>query len=122
MPQDGINNPGDYNNMGRRGAQPIGRDLESVAIGQAPAIGLYRVMLSENPGINWRSIDLSPNVTDGDASLLLGELLSEATEREIALRGEARFVQRLSRGLSMADKPLSPEVPLRLQSRMPHEG
>lgn len=100
-----------------RGAQPVGRNLDSVAVGQAPAIGLYRVMLSENPGITWRSIDLSPTVSATDAGLLFAELIDEAVEREIALRDEARYVQRLSRGLPLAEKPLDPEIPLRLNSR-----
>ncbi len=38
-------------------------------------------------------------------------------EREIALRGEARYVQRLDRGRPTASRRLDPAVPLRLESR-----
>jgi NADPH:quinone reductase-like Zn-dependent oxidoreductase/acyl carrier protein len=49
--------------------------------------------------------------------LLWSELLSEDAEREIALRGEARYVQRLVRGRSSREEWLDPEMPLRLVSR-----
>ena len=100
-----------------RGAQPVGRDGEPVAFGQAPVIGLFRVMLSENPGVDCRSIDLPVAVTDNDGAELFLEILETETEREVALRGEARYVQRLSRGLPVMNEALSADVPLRLESR-----
>ena len=34
-----------------RGAQPVGRDLPPTAVAQAPAIGLFRVILNEHPNL-----------------------------------------------------------------------
>ena len=100
-----------------RGAQPAGRGQIPVEVAQGAAIGLFRVLLSEHPHIACRGIDLDPGDATDDASGLLVELLREETEREVALRGEARYVQRFSRGLPAADRPLDAAVPLRLESR-----
>src|SRR5204863_2966385 len=45
------------------------------------------------------------------------ELFRIDAEREVALRGEARYAQRLTRGRPSVQKPLDPAVPLRLESR-----
>ena len=51
-------------------------------------------------------------------TLLWSELLRDDAEREIALRGEARYVQRLDARASVsAEQWLDPTVPLRLESR-----
>src|SRR6202035_4760896 len=53
-----------------------------------------------------------------DLSLLGSELRCEDREREIAFRGEARYVQRLARGRSMQEEWLdSTASPRRLESR-----
>ena len=49
--------------------------------------------------------------------MLWSELLHADTEREVALRGEARYVQRISRGLPHREQKLDASVPLRLESR-----
>ncbi len=100
-----------------RGAQPAGRDRIPLSLSQAPAIGLFRVILSENPKLACRGIDLPAVASADDRSLLWGELLRPISEREVALRGEARYVQRLSRGFPTTEYPLDPSVPLRLESR-----
>lgn len=101
-----------------RGAQPAGRDGDLVSPGQGPAIGLFRVILSEHPSMTCRGIDLPPaDGGGGDLDRLWGELLRTDSEREVALRGEARYVQRLTRGLPVAEGPLEASTPMRLQSR-----
>ncbi|MCC6880851.1 MAG: SDR family NAD(P)-dependent oxidoreductase, partial [Verrucomicrobiales bacterium] len=100
-----------------RGAQPAGRDRIPLSLSQAPAIGLFRVILSENPKLSCRGIDLPAVASADDRSMLWGELLRPISEREVALRGEARYVQRLSRGFPTTEYPLDPSVPLRLESR-----
>jgi len=45
------------------------------------------------------------------------ELLRAESEREVAFRGEARYVQRLERGHPRQERTLDPVVPLRLESR-----
>ncbi len=100
-----------------RGAQRTGRETSPTAVTQAPAIGLLRVMLSEHPHFTCRGIDLSPQPSESDDPLLWDELARDDSEREIALRGEARYVQRLSRGLPQSDRWLGSDVPMRLECR-----
>ncbi|MCF6312710.1 MAG: SDR family NAD(P)-dependent oxidoreductase [Verrucomicrobiales bacterium] len=100
-----------------RGGQPAGRDQGPVIVSQGPSIGLFRVILSEHPNIPCQGVDLPSEVSADDAQMLLAELLSSATDREVALRGEARYAQRMTRGLATDEKVLSPDVPLRLESR-----
>jgi acyl transferase domain-containing protein/NADPH:quinone reductase-like Zn-dependent oxidoreductase/SAM-dependent methyltransferase/acyl carrier protein len=100
-----------------RGAQSPSRGMDAVAIEQAPLIGLLRVILNEYPNFSGRAIDLPPEVSGSDLSLLWSELLCEDAEREIAFRGEARYVQRLARGQSPREESFDPSIPLRLESR-----
>ena len=60
-----------------RGAQPAGRETHAVAVAQAPAIGLLRVMLSEHSNFACRGIDLSPSASASDDTLLWSELAAE---------------------------------------------
>jgi acyl transferase domain-containing protein/acyl carrier protein len=100
-----------------RGAQPAGREMGATAVAQAPSIGIFRVMLSEHPNYCCRGIDLPPAASAADQGLLWHELLRVDTEREVALRGEARYVQRITRGLPAPEQKLDSSVPLRLESR-----
>jgi acyl transferase domain-containing protein/NADPH:quinone reductase-like Zn-dependent oxidoreductase/SAM-dependent methyltransferase/acyl carrier protein/short-subunit dehydrogenase len=100
-----------------RGAQPVGREMNGVAVEQTPLVGLLRVILNEYPNITGRVIDLPPEGSISDQSLLWSELLREDTEREIAFRGEARYVQRLARGRPAQEEWLDSALPLRLESR-----
>ena len=100
-----------------RGAQPVGREPVATAVAQAPAVGLLRVMLNEHPNFSCRGVDLPPLPSDADASLIWNELLRTDPEREVAFRGEARYVQRLGRGRPSIEQTLDPSVPLRLESR-----
>jgi len=100
-----------------RGAQPAGRAMNATSVAQSPVIGLMRVIRNEYPNFSGREIDLPPEASASDQSLLWSELLSEDAEREIALRGEARYVQRLVRGRSSREESLEPTMPLRLVSR-----
>jgi NADPH:quinone reductase-like Zn-dependent oxidoreductase/NAD(P)-dependent dehydrogenase (short-subunit alcohol dehydrogenase family)/acyl carrier protein len=100
-----------------RGAQPVGREPSATAVAQAPAIGLLRVIANEYPNLSCRGIDLPPLATASDLALLWSEMLRSDAEREIALRGEARYVQRLDRGRPSVRQALDPAAPLRLESR-----
>lgn len=100
-----------------RGAQSAGRDLKPTAVKQAPLIGMFRVILSEHPNYTCRCIDLPAQIAASDGALLWHELLQVNAEREVALRGEARYVQRLVRGLPVREQKLGSEIPLRLESR-----
>src|SRR5437763_6444007 len=100
-----------------RGAQAVGRDDSPTLVAQAPALGLMRVILNEYPNYACRGIDLPPAPSAADANLLWTELLRAESEREVAFRGEARYVQRLERGPSRHERMLDPTIPLRLESR-----
>ena len=100
-----------------RGAQAAGRDMGPTSVAQAPSIGIFRVILSEHPNYSCHGIDLPTEVGETDFALLWNELLNMDNEREVALRGEARYVQRISRGLPTREQKLDAAVPLRLESR-----
>jgi acyl transferase domain-containing protein/NADPH:quinone reductase-like Zn-dependent oxidoreductase/SAM-dependent methyltransferase/acyl carrier protein len=100
-----------------RGAQFPGREAKPGNVAQSPAIGLMRVILNEYPNYVCRGIDLPPNPAENDIQLLWSELLRADHEREVAFRGEARYVQRLDRDRPRRERSLDPAVPLRLESR-----
>jgi NADPH:quinone reductase-like Zn-dependent oxidoreductase/SAM-dependent methyltransferase/acyl carrier protein/short-subunit dehydrogenase len=100
-----------------RGVQPVGREQVATRVGQAPAVGLFRVILNEYSNLSCHSIDLAATPSDADDVLLWSELVRTDSEREVAFRGEARYVQRLGRGRPSLEEPLDPELPLRLESR-----
>jgi len=100
-----------------RGAQPVGRETFAPAVAQAPAVGLFRVILNEYSNLSCRGIDLPPESSKSDDALLWGELQREDVEREVVLRGEARYSQRLTRGRAAVQQVLDAAIPLRLQSR-----
>ncbi len=100
-----------------RNAQPAGNERAPLAVAQAPAIGLMRVILNEHSNLAWRSIDLPNESSPNDATALWSELLRKDGEREVALRGEARYVRRLDRGRPTREQELDPALPLRLESR-----
>ncbi len=100
-----------------RGAQPAGVGMGATAVAQAPSIGIFRVILGEHPNFACRGIDLPTEASSNDQDLLWSELLHADTEREVALRGEARYVQRITRGFENHEQRLDSSVPLRLESR-----
>ena len=99
-----------------RGAQPVGRQ-NVVAVWQGPAIGLMRVVANEHPNLTCRAIDLPPAASAADKVMLWDELFQKDSDREIAFRGEARYVRRIGRGLPPREQVLDRTVPVRLESR-----
>ena len=99
-----------------RGAQAVGRD-HSISLAQAPSVGLMRVIANEHNNFTCRGIDLPTEASATDNALAWNELLQEDAEREIAFRGEARYVRRITRGLEPREQVLDRNVPLRLESR-----
>ncbi|NTX60835.1 type I polyketide synthase [Myxococcus sp. CA051A] len=63
---------------------------------QAPIWGLGRVLSLEHPELRCCSVDLGA-LDEDQARGLTGELLASTPEEQVALRGPARFVARLSR-------------------------
>ena len=100
-----------------RGAQPAGRGTHAVDVSSGAVLGIFRVLSSENPHLTLRNMDLPLHAAEHDGALLLRELSRDESEREVALRDEARYGQRLTRGLPADLRGLGPEVPLRVESR-----
>jgi amino acid adenylation domain-containing protein len=80
-----------------RGAQPFGEAPEPVAVAQAPAIGLGRVIASEYNRLRCKLVDLDPSMGDRGLEPLLDEIRADDEEDEIALRSTGRFVRRIMR-------------------------
>ena len=99
-----------------RNAQPAGRDARPTAVMQAPSVGLMRVILNEHSNLAWRAIDLPAEPSPADTVSIWKELSRKDKEREIALRGEARYTRRLDRGRLSSEQWLDPTLALRLES------
>ncbi|MGW3539763.1 SDR family NAD(P)-dependent oxidoreductase [Nocardia niigatensis] len=107
-----------------QGAHALDTDA-AVAVAQAPAWGLGRVIARERPEFDCTLVDLAAGeapVKQLDA--LVAELLTRDGEREIALRGLGRHVARLDRtdgsgDLDVARTAIPPSEPFRLENRTP---
>ncbi len=100
-----------------RGAQSAGETPASVDAVQAASLGMLRVILSEHPGFTCKGIDLAAEPSGDEGERLWNELLRAGSEREVALRGEARYAQRIDRGLSEREVWSSNQTCLKLESR-----
>ena len=78
-----------------RGAQAAGAEDQPVAIAQAPALGLVRVLRTEHPEFRPVLVDLDPADGSTDLRLLLDELGADGQEAQVALRAGRRLVARL---------------------------
>ena len=77
-----------------RGAQPAG-DGDALAAGQSPLWGLARVIGLEHTELRPTVVDLDPGRPDGEAGLLLAELLRPGDDDQVALRAGARLTPAL---------------------------
>ncbi|MBI3878807.1 MAG: thioester reductase domain-containing protein [Verrucomicrobia bacterium] len=93
-------------------AQPVGLAIKSISVTQAPLIGLGRTLINELPHVRVRLVDLSPAPAAVELDALAAEVLAGDAEEEIALRGEARYVQRLEHRPERLRHALKPRVPL----------
>lgn len=100
-----------------RGAQPVGLSRAPAVPAQGACLGLFRVILGEHPQLSFRGIDLPAEEGSSRDEMLWRELMRTDVEREVALRGEARYVQRITRGLENPLLPTADGQPLRLESR-----
>ena len=81
-----------------RGAQPVGESIKGLSLAQSALCGLGRVIINEHSEFRTRMLDLDPDSSVGDADAIIDEILHNDGEEEVALRCEARYVQRLARG------------------------
>jgi acyl transferase domain-containing protein/acyl carrier protein len=78
-----------------KGAQLVGKEQGPV-LDQAYLVGLARTALSELPHTRCTLIDLDPAAALEDIQEFTDEILSDSQESDIALRGENRYVHRLT--------------------------
>jgi len=98
-------------------AQPAGDSLPQISALQATVWGLGRVIAAELPTLDARMIDIGEGLSD--VSLLAREIRStDASEKQIALRGGRRLAARLvrsrpARSTPLPDGPFGLEIPQR---------
>jgi len=106
-----------------RGAQSVGDRPEPLAIAQAPALGLGRVIAGEYPRLRCKLVDLDPRDGDGGAGCLCDEIQSADAEDEVAWRERVRYVHRFlpAPGLPSAGErgPIKAGAPYCLAARQP---
>ncbi|SEL14132.1 Acyl transferase domain-containing protein [Stigmatella aurantiaca] len=71
----------------------------------APLVGLAAVITHEHPELRCAHVDLSAQPSPEEIASLTEELLGDGAEDRIALRGTARHVARLGRGISGRQAP-----------------
>jgi acyl transferase domain-containing protein/aryl carrier-like protein len=96
-----------------RGAQSVRDEPEPLAVAQAPAIGLGRVIMGEYARLRTRLVDLDPGAADHGVSALLREIDCRDDEDEIAVRGPAHYVARFAP---------APGVPAEIAARPAESG
>ena len=107
-----------------RGAQPAGEKTAALSLSQSPLHGMARVIMSEHPDLQCRSVDLDGAAGEDDSAILLNEVLHADAEAEIAWRGEARYAHRLVHGsldhlAQTSTSTLKDEQCFRLESAKP---
>jgi acyl-CoA synthetase (AMP-forming)/AMP-acid ligase II/acyl carrier protein len=77
-----------------RGVQPVGGE-RAVALAEAGVWGLGRVIALEHPEWRCTRVDVARGGLKEEAAALVDEVLDDGPEEEIALRSDARLVNRL---------------------------
>jgi acyl-CoA synthetase (AMP-forming)/AMP-acid ligase II/acyl carrier protein len=77
-----------------RGVQPVGGE-RAVALAEAGLWGLGRVIALEHPEWRCTRVDVGRRELTEEATALVEEVLRDAPEEEVALRSDARLVNRL---------------------------
>jgi acyl transferase domain-containing protein/acyl-CoA synthetase (AMP-forming)/AMP-acid ligase II len=70
---------------------------DEIAYEKAPLLGLVKTVSQEMPWLRCHHVDFDAEEVDRHATQLLGELQAVASEREVAYRGEQRWVPHLER-------------------------
>ena len=91
-----------------RGAQAVNRDDGGIAVAQAPAWGLGRVVALEHPMVWGGLVDLDPEASiDVCAAQIVSQLMLTHDEDQVAFRDGQRFVPRLTRRASTSTLPVA---------------
>ena len=91
-----------------RGAQAVNGDDGGIAVAQAPAWGLGRVVALEHPMVWGGLVDLDPEASiDVCAEQVVSQLMLTHDEDQVAFRDGQRFVPRLTRRASTSTLPVA---------------
>ncbi len=80
-----------------QGAQPVETETDVVSIAQAPLWGMGRSIDHEHPELHCSRVDLPFEERPEHLEALVEELLADARDTDVALRGAQRYVTRLAR-------------------------
>lgn len=94
-----------------RNAQPVGDSTSEMDAQQAPLWGFGAVVALEHPELHCVRIDLDPAAEMDQARSLFDELWSPEKEEQIAFRGSARYVARLTRVNALTQEGVSLKLP-----------
>lgn len=78
-----------------QGAQPVGWQPGPYSVAQATLWGLGKVIIREHPELDCTLLDIDPATTSDGLEPILTELTTVSKEKQVAFRGETRFVARL---------------------------
>lgn len=92
------------------GAQPVSGRGVPIAIAQSPLWGLGGAIVHEHPELRCVRFDFSANPTDDEIAVFCEELIADGTEDQIAVRGDKRFVARLTAGTA---RPRETDIEIR---------
>ena len=87
-------------------AQWVGDSQSAISPAQSAVWGIVRVAMNEHPELGCRLVDLDTSVQDA-AATLVEEFASNTEEQQIAIRGNERFVARLTAKPELASTPKS---------------
>jgi len=79
------------------GAHSVSRSPQPVSVAQSTTWGLNRTISNEYPNLRSTSIDLSPSPAPVEIRSFFEELIGDDKEDEVVLRGESRYIHRLTR-------------------------
>lgn len=91
-------------------AQPIKSHTNSLAVAQAPVLGLGRVVSIEHPEIWGGLVDLAPDNSPEPVLTLLEEIWQPDGESQVAFRQGQRYVSRLIRSERTLKAPFKKEL------------
>jgi NADPH:quinone reductase-like Zn-dependent oxidoreductase/SAM-dependent methyltransferase/NAD(P)-dependent dehydrogenase (short-subunit alcohol dehydrogenase family)/acyl carrier protein len=106
-----------------RNAQHIHNSDPAPSVFQAPVWGLARVAGNEAAEFRPTLVDLSAAATDDEIQRFVDEILADAPETEIALRGNVRYVHRYVRASEVQTRTIRmDEAPFSLDASTPALG
>jgi amino acid adenylation domain-containing protein len=90
-----------------RGGVFTGDESGHLSVGQAPLLGLAKVISLEHPELFGGAIDLDPLSDSFEPLVLVSQIVNFDSETEVAFRSGRRLVPRITREMPRAPQPIS---------------